>query len=285
MLRWDSKIYHGIQHCIDDQGDTHIIIVNLRNPYIRVETVLSSRNGIECNSVNHNGEGKDPKHSNCGPPYPFEVVEDMLGRYVSRGGVAVINTDYFGFDGGHGAQGLAVKNGIRLDGPYHGAYNSLAYASPSLAFSPANEPMIGIPGSEAVIVDNLATTYYNAVGGWPIIVEQGEVIFDACCKKRLENYDASICYDSRAHSAAGVTLDGHLILIVAKNKTTVEIAEYLTKTFLVYTALNFDGGSSSSMAWLDTNGQIQAYHPYLDKQGQARPVAEGLLICSKKYSF
>jgi hypothetical protein len=117
-LECDPQIYYGVQHCTADGGDTHTLIVDLNDPHVRVETVLPrNAQGVECNSVNHTGN--DP-NSSCSFPYPFETLSSMLQRHVAGGAVAVINTDYFGvIDASHGAEGLAIRNGVRLDGPSH----------------------------------------------------------------------------------------------------------------------------------------------------------------------
>lgn len=269
-IHFDPPIFQGLHHGMDDAGATHLLLVDLNAPGIRLQTVLSSRAGVECDSVNHCQ--KDPT-ANCQPPYPFEPVEEMLARYQMQGAAAVINTDYFGPDGDHGAQGLAVRNGVRLDGVGHGVYNQLATMAPALAFSAANQPTLGIPASNQKIDDELLTTYYNTVGGWPLLVQNHEIVADACTCDRT-GYDSTIC-DHRCRSAAGITADGRLILVTAQ-KNTRTMAHYLVDKFQVCSALSFDGGRSSSMAWLDARGAIQSFRPIPGRSG----VAQGLLIFS-----
>jgi len=269
-LQCDPQVYDGVQHCTADNGDTHVIVVDLNDPHVRVQTVLPMGPNGECNSVNHSG--KDGS-SNCPSPYPFETVASMLGRYVGDGAVAIINTDYFGRDGDHGAQGLAVRNGERLDGLAHNDDDSGAFlgsTQPSVATSNLNIGTIGIPGSEEVINDNLSGIYYNSVGGAPLIVQGGVVVNSDCTFP----YPGDTC-SQLAQSAAGLTDDGRLVLITAK-KNAEGIASFLITNYHVHTALKFDGGGSARLAWLDSAGEIQSY----GATGEDRPVAEGLLVFS-----
>jgi hypothetical protein len=143
----DPEVYYGIWHCTDDGGNTHLIVVDLNDSHVRVQTVLSSGPNGECNSVNHSG--KDPS-SNCPPPYPTETMASMLGRYVASGAVAIINTDYGAYPpGDHGAEGLAVRIGQRLDGVGHGDTDGNATRRSSLAFSATKAARIGKPASES----------------------------------------------------------------------------------------------------------------------------------------
>lgn len=275
-LQCDPEIFFGVRHCTDDSGDTNLLLIDLNDPHVQVQTVLSSRNGVECNSVNHSG--KDAT-SNCAAPYPFERVSDMLGRYVASGAVAIINTDYFGGDGDHGAEGLAVRNGVRLDGESHSDTDDGAYlgsTTPSLAFSPSNVAVIGVPGSEETINEHVHDTYYNAVGGAPIIVSQGQPLGNRACSPSL--YPGDTCI-STSQSAAGLTDDGQLVLITAKKDAT-GIADYLTTNLQVHTSIKFDGGGSARMAWLESDGQIQSF----GATDENRYVAEGLLIFSTRIS-
>ena len=262
----DPQVYYGVQHCTDGTG-THYIIVNLNDSHVHLQTVLSLGPNGECNSVNHNE--KDPG-SNCPKPYPFEKMSSMLYRYKSQGAVAVINTDYFGTDGDHGAQGLAIRNGSRLDGPAHGVYNDLSYTQPSLAISPSNSVIIGIPGSQSEIDSNLSGKYYNTAAGAPIIVSGGQPINTNCTYP----YPGDTC--SRvAQSAAGITSDGRLILLTAQ-RNAASMASYFINNFGVHTAIKFDGGGSARLAWLDENGNVQSWGATTED----RPVAEGLLVFS-----
>lgn len=277
-LNCDQQIYYGVQHCGTSIDDANVIVVDLNDPHIRFQTVLSSPPGeAECNSVN--GNDRDI-NSNCPFPYPAEQLNSMLNRHMSEGAVAIINTDYFGCGDqypcgstlvDHGAQGLAVRNGIRLDGKQHGVNNKLAYTQTSMAISNSNLVTIGIPGDESVIDNNLQGTYYNTVAGTPLIIDQGTKISNPCSTA----YTGDTC--SRAsQTAAALTTDGKLILITARMNAE-KTADFLLNNFPKATkAIKFDGGGSARMVWLDEN---QTQHTY-GGTTENRPVAEGLLVFS-----
>ncbi|MGB3219733.1 MAG: phosphodiester glycosidase family protein, partial [Anaerolineae bacterium] len=280
-LQCDPEVYYGVRHCTDN--GVGLLVVDLTDPHVRVQTVLSRGANGECNSVNHNGKDSS---SNCpGPCYPGETVKAMLERYKASGAVAAINTDYFGnspascYD--HGAQGLAVRNGVRLDGPSHGVSvpwpARIAYAQPSLSISSANVATIGIPGSQSAINASLGTTYYNTVAGAPIIVQAGQAVNTSC-----PNIDPNYPYpgntcSSASQSAAGLTSDRRLVLITAQQNAG-GVANYLINNYSVHSALKFDGGGSARLAWLDGAGQAQ----HFGGTSEDRPVAEALVIFSSR---
>ena len=305
-LQCDPPIYYGVIHCKTINDDVQIIQADLRDSHVQVQTALPLGFNGECDSVNH--KGKDSRstcahfydNSPSDPKYPFEKMKDMLERYRNderyrvpgKEAVAIINADYFGTDGDHGAQGLAVRNGVRLDGETHndrdtdekGIDRWRGSTQPSLAISPSpsNNVTIGVPGSEQVINGNLSGTYYNAVGGAPIIV-RNKVLDNITCSALYpgDPYPGEKC-SQPSQSAAGLTDDGHLILITAK-KNAAGVAQYLIDNYQVDTALKFDGGGSARLAWVDSDGNIASFGGYdgTDLE-EDRAVAEGLIIFSEK---
>lgn len=281
--RCDPQTYFGVQHCADNEGqdnEIHVIVVDLHDRHIRLQAVfprVSATSNEECNSVN--SRGRDPT-SNCAYPYPYETLGSMLERYRSSGAVAIINTDYFGCSpcgaptGDHGAQGLAVRNGLRLDGPAHNDWDQLGSTQPSLAISPSNVVTIGIPGSEQTIDNNLGTAYYNVVAGAPIIVQHGQVVNTNC----PGSYPGAGACSRGFQSAAGVTSDGRWLVLATAAMNAFDIANYLKNTYNVHTALKFDGGGSAHLGWLDSAGVFRDFDP---TRGN-RPVAEGLLVFSSR---
>lgn len=278
-----QAVAHGVQLCIDRSTNAHAILVDLNDPHVSVQTVLPMGPNGECNSVN--GPDKDST-SNCSStlgPYPLERLDSMFQRYKAKGAVAIINTDYFGCGSQYpcggtvaywGAQGLAVRNGVRLDGQAHndnddGNWNGST--KPSLAISDSKAPVIGVPGSEVAIDSQLLTTYRNAVGGAPIIVENGQVVNTDCPGDYPDSYSCS----RSAQSAAGVT-DGEQLILASANIGTEGIAYFLKNNFSVKTALKFDGGGSAHIGWLGLDGTFKDYRP----GGENRPVAEALIIFS-----
>lgn len=99
----------------------------------------------------------------------------MAARYP--GAVAAINADYFG--GNRGPEGLAVKNGRRLDDPRPADVedNHLNRSSLRLSKSPLEgagltlEADVFRMASDGQVLD--ADRFYNAVGGGPQIVFDG----------------------------------------------------------------------------------------------------------------
>lgn len=270
-IQCDPQIYYGVKHCTD--SGVHLLIVDLNDSRVSVQSVLSIGVNGECNSVNH--RGKDST-SNCpGPPYPFERPGDMLARYRANGAVAVINTDYFAHtDKDHGAEGLAVKNGNRLDGAAHADTDGNATKRSSLAVSRTKAVTIGKAASESV---DTQSTYYNVVGGGPMIVRNKVAQANSACDPNVENgISLSNCTDA-SQSAAGITSDGRLILITAQ-KDAYNTASYLVNNYSVTSALKFDGGGSARLAWLDSAGQVQSW----GGTGENRAVAQGLVIFSNK---
>lgn len=269
-LACDEVIYQGVVHCGNPNDVANVVIIDPNDPVVHFQTVLSSNSrGEECNSVNH--WGKDSS-SNCPNPYPFELVENMLERYRQNGGVAVINTDYFGFpDGDHGAQGLAVRNGERLDGPKHGVTTTWALRAPALGISPDNQIVILVPESQEFIDQHLKDQLFNSIGGGPMLVEDGKLISHPC--KAFVGGDTC----SRVgQSAIGITRDNRLVLITAKLDAN-DLAQFLIERYQVWQAIKLDGGGSSSLAWIDHNGAIKVFRG----RNETRPVAEGLLVFSQ----
>ncbi len=269
-IQCDPQIYYGVRHCTD--SGVHLLVVDLNDSRVSVQSVLSIGVNGECNSVNH--QGKDST-SNCpGPLYPFEKPGDMLARYRASGAVAVINTDYFGANGDHGAEGLAVKNGNRLDGATHADTDGNATKRSSLAFSRTKTVTIGKAASESIDTQN---THYNVVGGGPMIVRNRVAQANSACDPNVESGIYLRNCTEVSQSAAGITSDGRLILITAQ-KDAYNTASYLVNNYGVTSALKFDGGGSARLAWLDSAGQVQSW----GGTSENRAVAQGLVIFSSK---
>ncbi len=94
----------GVTYCVEDGGDTHLLIIDLSDPHLRVQTVMA-------NDV-----------LDVWPPEEErESVIDMAKRYRDDGVIAAINGDYFG--AGRGPEGPTVVQGQRLDTPLTIALN------------------------------------------------------------------------------------------------------------------------------------------------------------------
>jgi len=268
-LSCEPAAYYGIQHCGSSSDPANVLLVEPWDAHVHFQTVLPvNSQGQECNSVNHSGKNST---SNCNAPYPFERIGSMLLRYQSQGGAGIINTDYFGPDGDHGAQGLAVRNGDRLDGPEHGVTTSWAIRAPSLWISPNNEITISTPESQQYIKDHLADYLYNTVGGGPVIVQNGVPVERPC-----RGFIGRDTCSSASQSALGIAKDGRLVFITAAMNAE-DLARYLVDNYSVSLAIKFDGGGSARLGWVDASGAIQTY----GGKTENRPVAEGLVIFSQ----
>ncbi len=285
----DPPAFAGVWRCLhtlpgDDENEVviSVVIVDLTNPAVHIGMALSGymlgREFVECNSVNH--AEADPT-SNCpGHHYPFEPIPTMLNRYRRRGAVAAINTDYFGFpDRSHGAEGLAVQNGVRLDGPGHNGNSGIPFIRSYMAISPDNDVTFGklIYGAGRF---DLATEFYNTVSGGPILARRGRVLDDrtACLAEQLA---PEVC-TREYQSAAGLTADGEFLLLATGRHTSgAELARFLVQNYHADTVFKFDGGGSAQMAWLDAGGRVQGFDAEIEVNDGFRHVAEGLLVFSQ----
>jgi hypothetical protein len=203
----------------------------------------------------------------------------MLKRYRRRGAVAAINTDYFGFpDASHGAEGLAVRNGVRLDGPGHNSGSGIPFIRSYMAVSPDNDVTFGklIYGAAR---GDLAGEFFNTVGGGPIMAQRGQVLPDAeaCLADQLT---PEVC-TREYQTAAGLTAARDmLILAVGRHTSGSALAALLVEQYGAYTAIKFDGGGSAQMAWLDSLGEVHGFDAEIEVNDGFRHVAQGLLVFS-----
>jgi hypothetical protein len=279
----DLPAYEGVWRCEVAAGNSLVsaVLIDLQAPGVRLGMALSGyMNGatfVECNSVNH--AGIDPT-SNCpGDRYPLERIPTMLNRYRRRGAVAAINTDYFGFpDASHGAEGLAVRSGERLDGPIHNPGSGIPFIRSYLAASPQNQVTFGKLIYGAARFD-LAGEFFTTVGGGPILARRSGVLADApaCLAEQLA---PEVC-TREYQSAAGLTADGrYLTLAVGRHTTGSELAGILVESFGASTVFKFDGGGSAQMAWLEPTGQVSSFDAEIEVNDGFRYVAQGLLVFS-----
>ncbi|MBI5652087.1 MAG: phosphodiester glycosidase family protein [Chloroflexi bacterium] len=294
----DALKFAGITHCVlDGEKNTHVVLVNLETAGLRFETALSlGPNGQECKDVNTQQWAVAGRGCSAGPVYPFETVASMAGRYP---GVRVaINADYFGSkDHGHGAEGLTIKNGQRLDGWEWGdcdgnqldragkifhfrsptACNGNDVNRPALTIARNNRVEIGYRAPQEV--DNkalYADRFYNAVGGGPLIVVGGKPQDNTACNN-ADSFKAlpkgAVC-DPKSQMAVALSGDGKTLILAMADRDAAGMAKLYTETFQEYrvqTALKLDGGGSPAL-WYD--GQIFGTSI---SQGK-REVAEALLI-------
>jgi hypothetical protein len=266
----DAPIYFGVLHCVHVLGGSliHVLIVDLTDPRVSFELALPALNPAagqaECDNTRRCGDGF----------YPFESVPHMLQRRSAAGAVGGINTDYFGlsYRPDHGAEGIAVRNGQRLDDPD----GPELVGHTSLAISRRNEASLLWVGPRNAGLD-LQGRHYTVAGGGPQIVEDGRPLEnDACRNDRLH---IAVC-NRMFETAAGLT-GRELVMAVARNLDTAGIAAFLADEYGVSSAIKFDGGGSAQMAWLDAEGQVAGFDASDKTDGGFRRVAEGLLVYSR----
>jgi hypothetical protein len=217
----------GITYCVEDRGDTHVLIVDLTNPRLRVQAVMA-------NDV-----------LDVWPPEEQrEGVIDIAKRYRADDVVIAINADYFGW--GRGPEGPTVVQGQRLDTAATIAANPSEYRRSTLALSRS--------GKAAIIhltpIDFLAPSAYrdllfNAVSGGPIILRNGQPLPEelSCL---IDNIPVNACRRDR-QTVAGVNEQGTMLyLAVSTQRTTRDMAELL-RDYGAFNALKLDGGGSSQL--------------------------------------
>ncbi len=291
-----EPVYYGIQHC--SKEDTHIFYIDPKNPHVRFETVLAlgeAGDGTpgECKDVNR------PRYSlgpGCIAPdgtYPAQRVGHMVSRYP--GAVLAFNGDLFGSNGfTHGPEGLIVKNGTRFDGTAVGDCDSSFpppqdangrcdppgndVKRPSIAFSRIGG-QVDISRKRIEDLENLVLytdRFYNTVGGFPILVENGQSVVDHECEEYPGTCTSMSGSIKRARTAIGKTEYGELIVIVMPETSGLTFSELATKMIELgaVEAINLDGGTSSQLWYA---GATSSDNYLVTPRG---PVAEGVFVFS-----
>jgi exopolysaccharide biosynthesis protein len=250
------------------KGDRiYIVCIDLDLPFLRFETVMA-------NDILDVNPSRDQR----------ETVAAMVQRepHAVHEPIVAINADYFG--AGHGAEGLTVVNGKRIDGPDNGDCDNRQFQDcrdnatyrASLSISRLNNVEISHKGATEVANEIVQLSrFFTSVGGGPLLIQNGEVISDPCSVPG-ENVTGHNCSDTQ-QTAIGLSKDGKtLIIVVAESRTGQQVAEIL-KRHGAFTALKVDGGGSSQL-WFE--GDLIYYDPEEGKEG--RPIANALLIFREK---
>jgi hypothetical protein len=217
----------GITYCVDDGGDTHLLIVDLTNPRLRVQTVMA-------NDV-----------LDVWPPEEQrEGVIDMAKRYRAEDVVIAINADYFG--AGRGPEGPTVVQGHRVDTAETIAANPSEYRRSTLALSRSgNAAVAHLPPIDLLDPAAYRDLLFNTVSGGPIILRNGQPLPEelSCL---IDNIPVNACRRDR-QTAAGVDEHGKLLyLAVSTQRSTRGLAELL-REHGAFNALKLDGGGSSQL--------------------------------------
>ncbi len=218
--------FRGITYCIEDRGATHVLIVDLANPSIRVQSVMAN----DVLDVRPLDEQR-------------ERVDEMAQRYRKQHVVIAINGDYFGAD--RGPEGPIVVQGQRLDTLETIGSNPSRYRRTSLALSRFGRAAIVAQLASSLNFVLYRDMLFNAISGGPIILRNGAVESElfACVFDRIP---ASTCRRAR-QSVAGVDAEGTtLYLAVSTVRSTGDMARLLLD-YGAHDAMKLDGGSSSQL--------------------------------------
>ncbi len=217
----------GVTYCVEDGGDTHLLIIDLSDPYLRVQTVMA--NGV----------------LDVAPPdEERELVADMAKRYRNDSVIAAINGDYFG--AGRGPEGPTVVQGQRLDTPTTIASNPSEYRRTTLALSRSGTAAIthlNPIASPAPIV--YRDPIFNAISGGPIILYHGVVLPEAL-SCLIDGIPPGACRRYR-QTAAGVDATGKTLYLLASETRSTSSMAALLRDHGAFTAMKLDGGGSTQL--------------------------------------
>ena len=217
----------GVTYCVEDDGDTHLLIIDLSDPYLRVQTVMAN----DVLDV-------------VPPEEERESVTDMARRYRSARVIAAINGDYFGT--GRGPEGPTVVQGQRLDTLLTIASNPSNYRRTTLALSRSGQAAITHLNPIAFLAPLVYRhPLFNAVSGGPIILYNG-IVLPQALSCLIDGVPAGACRRDR-QTAAGVDATGTtLYLLASTRRSTGGIAELL-REYGAITAMKLDGGGSTQL--------------------------------------
>ncbi|HSD85165.1 MAG TPA: phosphodiester glycosidase family protein [Anaerolineae bacterium] len=217
----------GVTYCVADEGDTHLLIIDLSDPYLRVQTVMA-------NDV-----------LDVWPPEEErEAVPDMAKRYRSDGVIAAINGDYFGWN--RGPEGPTVVQGQRLDTPVTIALNPSHYRRTTLALSRSGKAAVTHLNPIALPAPGVyRELLFNAVSGGPVILRDGYVLPEAfSCL--IDAIPMAACHRDR-QTAAGVDEAGTTLYLVASTQRSTGGLAELLRDYGAFNAMKLDGGGSSQL--------------------------------------
>lgn len=292
-IDWNPTAYYGIQH--RTEGKMESFLIDPKDPHVRFETVLARGKSGECRDVNLPQFSWGPGCVDQNGSYPAELVGDMVNQDKYSGAVLAFNGDLFGSrDNGHGPEGFTVKNGERFDGVRFGDCDSLFppqrdengrcnppgndLKRPSIAFS-RYDGQVEISRKRLEDLENpdlYKDRFYNAVGGFPILVDAGGSVVNHECQEFPQTCLDMRASENTARTAIGKRRDGKLIVIVTPEGSGLTFTELAEKMLAldVVEAINLDGGGSSQLWYAGNSGNDK----YLVKSG--RHVSEALFIFS-----
>lgn len=283
--------YYGVRHCVHDGGHTHVLVIDLAEPRVRLEVAMAAYQfdgrEIECAGVNNVLESTYGR--GCSVPgapglYPAQPVLDIARRYLGRGAVAAINGDYMAANQTHGPEGFTVKNGLRLDGWENGDCDGAPWytprspipchandvSRPSLAISRSNRPDLGWKRPQEIDdPSQYRNRFFNVIGGGPLLVRGGQPIQDSAAACLAEAFPADVCTKTK-QSALGVTADlQRLVLVTSGVRDAAGVAQLMASPeYGVTTAMKLDGGGSAQF-WV-RHGDMSLYYYVTNEEFDVR---------------
>lgn len=306
--------YVGIQYCLEDEGATHIIRIDLASRAVQFDIATAS-----------NAKGPNPPAWN---PNMRQTVAGMAANNIGTQDMPLavaMTADYGAGDGTHGWQGLLIRQGERRDGPGADAPDCdcgssirsaliLSRSKPTtIRMGPVSPEELAeydlykkhcagkepfqtcqsrflertpTPAEDSNYRQRLKDAWYSAVGGGPIIISEGRVIpiSEACSN---EGFGADWCADNpqaspermrqlRMGAVAGVTEDGkQLILIVTTARLPNELSQLLREQG-AYRGIRFDGSESAQMWYGAASPGVGA-----ELTGNKRALSNALLVYAR----
>jgi hypothetical protein len=217
----------GLTYCVEDRGETHLLIVDLTDPYLRLQTVMAN-------------DVLDVRP----PEAERESVIEMARRYRSEGVVAAINGDYFGRR--RGPEGPTVVQGRRVDTPLTIALNPSEYRRTTLSLSRSGKAAVTHLNPFGSLTPYVyQDVLFNAISGGPIILRDGHVLPEAL-SCLIDGIPIAACRRDR-QTAAGVDEAGTTLYLVASTQRSTGGLAALLRDYGAFTALKLDGGGSSQL--------------------------------------
>lgn len=215
--------YVGIQYCLEDEGATHIIRIDLTSRAVQFDIATAS-----------NAKGPNP------PAWNPNMRQTVAGMAANNTGTqdmplaVAMTADYGAGDGSHGWEGFMVKQGMRLDGPTTNTpdCDCAFFERSSLTISKSKPTQIEIgrhtpeefaqydlyadackdappfAACQSALINRspaenedqeyakrLRDAWFTVVGGGPIVVRDGQVVpISQACKE--ERFGADWCADN-----------------------------------------------------------------------------------------
>jgi hypothetical protein len=217
----------GVTTCVEDSGNTHLLIIDLSDPYLRAQAVMA-----------HDVLDVWP------PEEERESVAGMARRYRRDGVIAAINADYFG--AGRGPEGPTVVQGQRLDTPLTIALNPSHYRRTTLALARSGPAAITHLNPLASLSPGVfRDPFFNAISGGPIILYHGRVLPEALACL-FDGIPLGACRRDR-QTAAGVDETGKTLYLLASTTRSTSGAAELLRDYGAFDALKLDGGGSTQL--------------------------------------